>query len=194
MTKPVILVDMDGVLVDFDGWIYDHSYLWPSLSPNRSAQTHYFLTDEVSKGDAAAMRKAVNEGRIFRDAKPIPGAIEGLNRLREVADVWICTRPLEANRNCRDDKAAWLRTHFDADLEKRLIITSNKSLVRGAILLDDHPKEKEIKQAVWRPVVYDQPFNQWQDGYGPWDAYPHYNWLEDPVEDLLHYADPHSWG
>ncbi len=194
MSKPVILVDMDGVLVDFDGWIHERRDLWPTLDPDRSKQTHYFLTDEVSKRDAEEMRAFVNAGRIFRDALPIPGAIEGLNALRDEADVWICTRPLEANAHCRDDKGAWLREHFDADLEKRLILTSDKSLVCGSILLDDHIKLPELERATWRGVVYEQPFNAWNGGENTWDHLPRFQWGDD-IEYLVEFAvNPGLWG
>ena len=193
VAKPVYLVDMDGVLVDFDAWIYERRDLWPSLNPDRSQQRAYFLTDEVSKTDAVKMRETVNAGRVFRDAPPLPGAIAGVWALAEEADVWICTKPLEANAHCRDDKAAWLRKHLGPEFENKLIIAPNKGLVHGAVLLDDHPKKAHIEIATWKPVIYNQPFNQWQGGESEFDAYPHYSW-DMPLEDLLRWADPAEWG
>lgn len=192
MSKPVFLVDMDGVIADFDGWLFDRSHLFPSLNVTYQERDHYFLTDNVNKEDASKMRSLVNSSRIFAELDPLPGAVAGLWALAEEADVWICTRPLEANPHCRDDKGAWLRKHFGPEFEKRMILTSDKSLVRGAVLLDDHPKQVEIDRALWRPVVYSQPFNTWRDGAGAWDAYPHYSW-DLPLEDLLQWANPSNW-
>ena len=184
MPKPIVLVDMDGVLVDFDAWIYERRDLWPSLNPDRSAQRHYFLTDEVSKEDARKMRQCVNAGRVFRDAPPIEGAIAGVWALAEEADVWICTKPLEANVRCRDEKASWVRRHLGAEWERRLIITPDKSLVHGDILLDDAIKLPWIERASWAPVVYDDDFN----GSGSkWDGLPRWSW-SDPIEALLEHA------
>ena len=181
--KPTILVDMDGVLADFDGWIYERQYLWPSLDPDRSKQTHYFLTDEVSRHDAAVMRQYVNQSRIFRELAPMPGAVLGFRELAEEADVWICTKPLEANGNTRDDKAEWVRNHLGPEFEGRLIITPDKSLVLGAILLDDHPKPKQIEQAVCSPVIYEHGHNVCD-----YEDHPHFLW-EDGIDFLLAYSE-----
>ena len=193
MGRPIILVDLDGVLVDFDGWIFDRSDMFPSLNCTYASRDHYFLTDNVNEEDAAKMRKLVNESRIFLEADPLPGAIEGLNALRDEAEVWLCTRPLEANLTCRDDKARWVREHFDAGLEKRLILTSDKSLVHGDLLLDDHIKIPELERATWRGVCYEQPFNQWQGGAGTWDHLPRFQWGDD-IENLLCLVDDNVWG
>lgn len=185
MSKPIVLVDMDGVLVDFDGWLHERRDLWPSLNPDRSQQQHYFLTDEVTKADAKIMRETVNTSRIFLEALPMPGALAGVWALAEEADVWICTKPLEANRNCRDDKGAWLRRHLGPEFEQKCIITPDKGLVHGAVLLDDHPKPAHIARATWTPLVYDQPFN------GPGSDYQfmaHYNWSQ-PIENILAVAE-----
>ena len=185
MTKPVILVDMDGVLADFDGWIYDRRELWPSLDPDRSKQTHYFLTNEVSRHDAAVMRQYVNQSRIFRELAPMPGAIDGFRELSEQADVWICTKPLEANLNCRDDKAAWVREHLGSEYEERLLIMADKSLALGALLIDDHPKPAQIEQAVWRPVIYAHGHNIHDQAY---EQHSFFQW-EDGIDYLLAYAE-----
>lgn len=184
MSKPVVLVDMDGVLASFDGWLFDRSHMFPSLDVTYETRDRYFLTDNVNRKDAALMRKMVNESRIFRELDPLPGAVAGLWALAEEADVWICTRPLEANINCRDDKAYWLRKHFGPEFEKRMILTSDKSLVRGRVLLDDYPKRAEIDRATWQPIVFDQPFN---GTFSEFCALPHYNWSQ-PIENILQYT------
>src|SRR5690606_26027440 len=89
-----------------------------------------------------------------------PGAQEGVDALMAVGvDVWVCTKPLEVNPTCRDEKGAWLREHFPM-LEKRLIIAPDKSLVMGDILLDDAPSLEWARRATWMPVVFDAPFNR----------------------------------
>ncbi len=184
MSNPVVLVDMDGVLSDFDGWLYERSSLWPSLNPDRSAQRHYFLTDEVMPADAKRMREVVNSSRIFAELDPLPGAIAGLWALAEEADVWICTKPLDANPHCRDDKAAWLRRHFGPEFGAKCIIAPDKSMVRGAVLLDDCPKREQWRRADWTPIVFEQPFNRKDPEYL---GLPRYSW-DQPLENILQYT------
>ena len=107
------------------------------------------------------------------------GAVEGLNRLWQVAEVWICTKPLEVNPTCRDDKAKWLETYFGEDWLDRLIITPNKSMVRGDILLDDAPHIDWLEHAVWHSVIFP---TTWNDEGSKWAGMPRWGWDQDVTE------------
>lgn len=181
--KPIVLVDMDGPLADFDGYFYEQCIErgW-TLDATCETQTARYMSDHVvSKAERKLSRKMVEETDWFRTLPVVPGAIEGINELARHADVWICTKPLEANVTCRDEKAEWVRIHLGAKWEQRLIIAPNKSLVRGSILLDDAPFPEWFSVAEWQPVIFPYPYN----GIGsPWADLPRWTW-GDSVETLL---------
>lgn len=182
MSRPTILVDMDGPLADFDAHIHTKAglYGWDFTCPQPCAK-HRFLTDCVPGPHAYQMRNVINKTRWFKDLPLVEGAFEGIHDLLDHADVWICTKPLEANHNCRDDKARWVRHHLGEWWEQRLIIAPDKSLVRGNILLDDAIKPEWLPHAEWHPVVFSMPFN----GEGSkWEHWPHWTW-GDPIGALL---------
>ncbi len=107
----------------------------------------------------------------------MPGAVDGFLELAEVAPVWIVTKPLEANLTCRDDKALWIRQHLGKEWERRLIITPDKSMVHGSVLLDDAPKPEWFGRATWVPVIYPWSFN----GLGSeWADLPRWQWGDWP--------------
>ncbi len=190
-TRPTVLVDQDGVLADFDLRYWDEATrIWNNSAANKTFwpwdiqslddQEHRFLNEHLIDpgfGFAVMRELVVNRPGWFASLPPIEGAADGLNELAEHADVWICTKPLEANPTCRDEKAAWLELHMGEGWSKRMITTPNKSLIRGQLLLDDAIKPEEAAVAEWRPVVYDQPFNRsvdtgwarfsWQGGAAP---------------------------
>jgi 5'-nucleotidase len=122
--------------------------------------------------------------RWFYDLPVVEGAVEGMKRLAEAADVWVCTKPLEANHYCRDGKAWWVHRHLGPEWESRLIIAPDKSMVRGDILLDDAINLDWLPRASWQPVVFPAPFNG--DG-SDWSCLPRWTW-GDPIEHLLDYA------
>lgn len=176
-----ILVDMDGPLADFDAHFYELcvangfglDYEGPTF------QRHRFATDHiVDRSQRRAARQMVNQDPTwFRELPVVPGAPEGLEELAGLADVWICTKPLEANPTCRDAKAAWLAEHFGERWLQRLILAPDKSMVVGDVLLDDAPKVEWLARAQWRPVIYEMPWN----GHGSdWGALPHWSWGDDP--------------
>lgn len=184
--KPVLLLDMDGPLADFDQAFWDFckgrgfSFDIESLdSPGRRR----FLTDNMpEKFERIYARNWVNNGenRWFRDLPPTVGAIDGTYELMEMFDVWVCTKPLEVCSTCRDDKGAWIKRYLP-ELEDKLIIAPNKGMIRGKILLDDAIKPAWLDYAEWHPVVFPSGFN----GKGSdWEGMDSWTW-GDPVQALL---------
>ena len=188
--KPVLLLDMDGPLANFDLAFYQfvkrmrYTLDIESLDdPNRQR----FMTQNMPlASERQAARREVDTSRWFLHLPVVPEAIEGVRELEQHFDVWVCTKPLEANRHCRDDKAAWLRGFFP-QLENKLIIAPTKSLVHGAILLDDAPKHDCLARASWSPVLFPDVFNI-QPGCG-WEHLPRWKW-GDPIRDLVKHAEP----
>lgn len=194
MTQPVILIDLDGPLADFDRhyWttaigLYDeHPFDIVDLNERR----YRFLSDHLTtSGKRTQMRVGqVNKAGWFADLPPVPGAVDAVLELAERAEVWICTKPLEPNPTCRDDKAAWIEHHLGAGWSRRLIITPDKSLVHGAVLLDDAIKPEWCSRATWTPVVYDEPFNRTGPHAGPHEApWARFSWT-DGIDALLDLA------
>lgn len=182
--QPIVLVDMDGPLADFDaeffaacernGWAMDCTI---------EQQRHRFATDHIpDKAHRAAARAHVDSTDWFRHLPVTRGAIEGMAVLAEHADVWICSKPLEANATCRDDKAWWLAKHFGDEWARRLILAPDKSLVYGDLLLDDAPNPDWYLRCTWRPVIFPTPWNgagsKWDDIDARW------TW-GDPIDVLL---------
>lgn len=188
--KPVWLVDQDGPLAAFDTRFWNIVRdLGIPMDCQEHEQTGYYATEHVqSNYDRRWLRRKINEDtRWFADLPATPGAVEGINLLTEHADVWICTKPLEANPNCRDGKAEWVRKHLGKDWERRIIIAPDKSLVMGALLLDDRPKREWFARAVWNPVLFPVHFNT--HPAAEWGDLPRWTW-GDPIEDLVAMGEP----
>ena len=69
--------------------------------------------------------------------EPMPGAIESVKALQEIYDVWILTRPSFYNLHCYTEKAIWVKHHLGYEMQKKLILCGDKSLVKGDFLIDD---------------------------------------------------------
>jgi 5'-nucleotidase len=186
-----VLVDVDSVLNIFDEHFWDRctarGYVFDI--EHHSHQKKRWFTDHIpDKKHRNAARRMVDKAGWFRDIPVMPGSQEGIKALAEKAEVYLCTKPLEINPTCHQDKFDWVKEHFP-DFTDRLIITGDKSMIRGDILLDDAPKPKWFDKAEWVPVVYSQPQNSHVDS----DLYhlPHWDWSQ-PVDDLLSYAKEHA--
>ena len=114
--KKILYIDMDGVLCDFDS---------KAAMPPKHVKDKY--------GD--------NLHRVpgfYRDLKPMPGAIDAFNKLCEHYDVYIASTPSWINPSCWIDKRLWVQQYLGQNAYKKLILTSNKGLLKGDYLIDDN--------------------------------------------------------
>lgn len=73
----------------------------------------------------------------FIGLDPMDNAIESINKLRDKYDVWVLTRPSVKNTHCYSEKAEWIKKYLGEDMVSKLIISPNKSLLKGDFLIDD---------------------------------------------------------
>lgn len=161
-TRPIILVDMDGVICDwqgkFDELLQDHYPHIPLLlRENMTVFKSQSLYAEEHQDEIAEMMD--REG-FYRTLNPIEGAVEALNEMAEEYEVFLCTAPYVTNVTCASEKMDWVREHLGQDWTERMIITSDKTLARGEILIDDKPVITGAMVPVWKHIVFDAPYNR----------------------------------
>ena len=160
----LILLDQDGVLADFesafrDAWNRRYGAQMPALGPSERKSFH--LRDDYPLGLRDAVRSIYEGPGFYRDLPPIPGALDGARAmLEEDHDVRICTSPLTFWRNCVPEKYEWVERHLGSEFLPRLIVTKDKTLVRGHVLVDDNPRVDGAEMPMWRHVIFDAPYNR----------------------------------
>jgi 5'-nucleotidase len=188
---PTVLVDQDGPLTSRNRWLFElfEKNGWPA-DATAEQQVHRYATDHLLDPEHRRLaRAAALAPGVYRELPPTEGSVEGLARLAAVADVWICTRPAAGAVTCRDEKAAWMAEHHGSHWLERMIMTPDKSRVRGDVLLDDAPWPEWTRQALWTPVIYAEPFN----GEGSaWAGLPRWSWADDPAT-LVTMAATRAW-
>ena len=118
MSKKIVYVDMDNVLVDFPSGI-----------------------EKLSEEDKNKYEGNYDEvPGIFSLMEPMPGAIEGFREIAETYDTYILSTAPWGNRTAWSDKLDWVKTHLGDVAHKRLILSHNKNLNRGDYLIDDRTK------------------------------------------------------
>jgi 5'-nucleotidase len=107
-----VFIDMDGVIVDFERFLIERDY-----------------TGEEAKKLPGA----------YQEMKPMPGAIEAVRSLIGMRhDVWVATKPPTGIAYAYADKASWIFEHLP-ELKRKIVITHDKSLLIGDVLIDDRP-------------------------------------------------------
>ncbi|GAA4273742.1 hypothetical protein U6A24_02605 [Aquimarina gracilis] len=117
--KPIVYIDMDDVICN-----YTEAH---RRALSRNPENHY----PQSQFD------------FFRKLKPIYGALEGIQVLdQNNYQIYILTAPSENNPLSYTEKRIWIEEYLGFDFVSKLIICSNKSLLKGDYLVDDHKSGK----------------------------------------------------
>lgn len=113
--KPVVYVDMDNVLVDF--------------------QSGLDLMDDATKAEYEGRYDEITG--LIANMKPMSGAIEAMHELKEHFDLYILSTAPWNNPSAWSDKVKWVSRHLDDVFHKRMVITHCKNLCKGDYLIDD---------------------------------------------------------
>ena len=118
--KKRLFIDMDGVVVNLGDemkkWFKNHENVAHRFKDN---------PDHIHG--------------IFRNPKPIDGAIDSINKLYESGEfeMFILTAAPWGNPDAATDKRYWIEKYFGNLFHKKMIITHRKDLLIGDYLIDD---------------------------------------------------------
>ena len=115
----LLFIDLDGVVADFVSAMNTH--------PKKEISPYDEHPDTIP--------------HIFRDLKPIKGAIKAVNILLDATNYnvyFLSTAPWD-NPSAWTDKRLWIEEQFGEKINRRLILTHRKDLMKGDILIDDRP-------------------------------------------------------
>ncbi len=97
----------------------------------------------------------------FSNLDPIEKSIESVHLLAESHDVWFLSRPSFKNIDSYTDKAKWVRRYFGYDFQKKLILSGDKSLLNGKILIDDENNANQSKfRGIWIQIFSDSKISR----------------------------------
>lgn len=161
--RKILLVDMDGVLGDFDLHFCE---IWKEKYPDRrqidrSNRTSHLVAGEFPEAMQSDVREIVRMPGFYLDIPVVQGAVEALRELSESdIEVWICTCPSKEYQNCVPEKYQWVERHLGMEWTRRIIMIRDKSLVQGTFLIDDNPQLPNRHLAAWRQILFDTPYNR----------------------------------
>lgn len=159
-----ILVDMDGVISDFDGEFLKR---WRERHPEKfyipmEERTAFYVKDQYPEELKPLVAEILLEPGFFRDMMPMDGAKEALFEMEEMGiDVFICTSPLSTYRNCVLEKYEWVEKYIGTNWVNRIILTKDKTLIKADYLMDDKPEITGVENPPgWEHIIYDRPYNR----------------------------------
>ncbi len=146
-----LLVDMDGVLAD----------VYSQFLRLEREETGVSLAPESLHGKLEAeafphYEQHVHSKDFFRMAPVMPGSIEGLRYLNDKYKVVVVSSAMEFPDSLFE-KRMWMAEFYPFISWTQLVFCGDKSVIRGEIMIDDHPKN--LNHFPGRKILFTQPHN-----------------------------------
>jgi 5'-nucleotidase len=167
-SQDIVLIDMDGVLADFDAEILRRLAERYSHIPLRATRTNFYIAEDYTEHQAL-VRALSDEKGFFDSLGLVENAIEGWQRIIDLGyHPRVCSSPMRTNPYSKIEKLRWLDRHFAPTFGEKVvdeaIITNSKYLQAGMALIDDRPRLKNFDRATWVHIIFDRSYNQHAPG------------------------------
>lgn len=175
--RPRVLLDCDGVLADFIGGALRivNTMLGTGYVPTDVTEFDFTKSLGLPARAAADVKRMIGATHGFAASLAVlPGAVDGVRRLREVADVYVVTSPWNSNPTWMSEREAWLDRHF-AIPHRQVIHTAAKHICVGDVLVDDKTETVD-RWREWHPGGVAVQWSTLHNRRDPWDGQSTNDW------------------
>jgi 5'-nucleotidase len=179
--KITLLIDQDGVIAK---WYPEFLKRWKAKYPDKpfvdvGQLKSFYIEDGYPEEDHDKIQYIIRNGDFYESMDPMDGALEALKDMQlncqDFIDPYICTAPeLDFTAlDCHSQKARWVRNHLGEWWLKRMVLTKDKTLVRGHILIDDKPTITGAMKPTWEHMVFTSSYSGMPEGHTfSWKDWP----------------------
>ncbi len=163
----VVLVDMDGVIADFEvpnnDIIRTH---FPHIEPVIDRTDFYYKdTYRDYEGVNDVIYRENRRPGFFMSFPLVDGVIDGLERILNAGFSWrVCSSPLTDHITVIAEKKEYLEEYivpyFGAWVLDEAIFDRDKSSYDAVAMIDDRPTLRNVKRARWQHVMFTQSYNK----------------------------------
>jgi len=159
----VILVDQDGPLTNETKRLFEvFRERFPEEAKRHSGERNHFeLIHNFSPHLGEVIEEIRRSKGFYLSFPPVEKGLTALKEMLELGhEVFICTAPLSFYTYCVPEKFEWVERYLGKDFIHRLIITKDKTVAKGDVLIDDKPEIYGRLKPVWEHIIYDAPYNK----------------------------------
>ena len=155
----VLLLDMDNTIVDYS------SPIAQALSEKSGCEVTYNNWTNITENDKEMkelQKDKQKEDGFFFSLKPIKGALSALKEMEEMGfTIFIVSSPSISSDTCHSDKVRWLKQYLGDDWARKLVLTKDKTIIYGHILVDDRVDINGVcnGRRPWKHVLFTQHYN-----------------------------------
>ena len=165
--KMIVLVDIDNTIAHFDGMFLERfksKYPDQQFIKLEDRRSFYPVEDyhKLLGIDKKELKQIYESKGFFSNLSLIDGAKEALNEMKmEGLKVFLCTSPIGMYENCVLEKFKWVENNLGIEWVDNIILTNDKTLIKGNVLIDDKPNILGVNPTPeWTHIIFDQPYNR----------------------------------
>lgn len=159
VAPPIILLDLDGTLID-----WDRKFLESWNQRSIVTRNSYYMEDCVEEPYRQEALDVMRSPGFFEFLPLMKGALKAIEEMEEHGfNLKICTAPIYESDYCCQEKVNWIKKNLGEKWLKKLVMCSDKSLIKADYLIDDKPFDQlndNQSPACWKQIIYDQPYNR----------------------------------
>lgn len=163
MNKKTILIDMDGVITDYESLLlrkYRDKYPKAFYVPLEK-RCGWNITQQYPRHLRKFLNEINQEEGFFIALEPLNGAVESIEKIaRKGHEIFICTSPSSRNMFSAKEKIEWVKKHLGIEWVTKLILTHDKTLIWGDYLIDDKEVIEGNITPYWEHLLFNQPWNK----------------------------------
>ncbi len=157
----ILLLDLDGVLADFDRGFALRWQAHTGHRPLRSEQRrHFHIADDYAPQLRECIEALIASPGFYRQLPLMAGAAEAVSELRQQGLELRVVSTASALPHINEDKRAWVSLHLGPDMAERCILSEDKTLITADVLIDDKPRITGQHCPRWQHILYDQAYNR----------------------------------
>ena len=150
--RPVVLLDVDGVIADFDSTMAA-ACAAVGLSPRKCLEG-----SRLSREEFAMVKPVLYSPGVVERVATLPGAVDGVKVLDAFCNVYFVAAQCLDHETWCYERQSWLVDKFGKELGSKVVFTHHKELVQGDIFVDD----KEENCSRWRAAHCFASVVQWR--------------------------------
>lgn len=159
---PRLILDADGVFVDFvKGFLAAvKTATGKDFTASQITQFNIGKALGLSPEETKATFAQITKGWC-RNLEPIPGAVEWIQRLNLISDIYVVTSPLATLDTWASERLDWVKEHLGFPAS-RVISGSAKHICRADFFVDDSVENCEAWNAenAGTAVMWKSPWNE----------------------------------
>jgi 5'-nucleotidase len=162
--KKIVLIDMDSVQCMYTRELLKRAHQRFGLPLYDEQDITVFDTEKIfPESFWKQVDLLADEPDFFESLEPYDYIVEAMQEMEQDKNlrVFICTSPKKSYAHCVPGKYTWVEKHHGKRWTERIIMTRDKTLVTGDVLIDDKPHIVGVnKNPTWKHVYYNQPYNR----------------------------------